>query len=57
MRVRIWYGEKDPLVSPEATKKLSTLLPDAEVILVPEAGHYLLYSHWQEILQSVNAPA
>jgi pimeloyl-ACP methyl ester carboxylesterase/DNA-binding CsgD family transcriptional regulator len=57
MRVRIWYGEKDPLVSPEATNKLATLLPDAEVILVPEAGHYLLYSHWQEILQSVNAPA
>jgi pimeloyl-ACP methyl ester carboxylesterase/DNA-binding CsgD family transcriptional regulator len=53
MRVRIWYGEKDPLVSPDAAKKLATLLPDADVIMVPEAGHYLLYSHWQEILHSV----
>jgi pimeloyl-ACP methyl ester carboxylesterase len=54
--VRIWYGEKDPLVSSEASKRLGALLPDAEVKYIPEAGHYLLYSHWQEILRSLNPP-
>ncbi|TAJ76073.1 MAG: alpha/beta fold hydrolase [Gallionellaceae bacterium] len=53
--VHIWYGEKDPLVSPAAAQKLATLLPDAELTFVPAAGHYLLYSHWQEILLAIKA--
>ncbi len=54
MPVQIWYGEKDPLVSADASHKLVALLPNAEITFVPEAGHYLLYSHWQEILQAMN---
>lgn len=55
MPVNIWYGEKDPLVSPLAAKKLAKLLPDAKLTLVPSAGHYLLYSHWQDILHAMNS--
>jgi pimeloyl-ACP methyl ester carboxylesterase/DNA-binding CsgD family transcriptional regulator len=55
MPVCIWYGEKDPLVSPAGAKKLAKLLPNSELVFVPAAGHYLLYSHWQDILRSINA--
>ncbi len=50
----IWYGEKDPLVSPGAAQKLAGLLPNAQLNIVPAAGHYLLYSHWQELLIALN---
>lgn len=55
MPVRIWYGENDPLVGPAAAAKLITLLPHAELTTVPAAGHYLLYSHWQDILRTIPA--
>lgn len=54
MPVHIWYGAKDPLVSPLAAKKLAELLPNTRLTLIPEAGHYLLYTHWQDILRSIN---
>ena len=53
MPVHIWYGEKDPLISPLAAKKLATLLPNTLLTLIPDAGHYLLYTHWQDILHSI----
>lgn len=55
MPVHIWYGGKDPLVSPAASVKLEKALPNAKLTLAPEAGHYLLYSHWHEILRSIRA--
>ena len=55
--VRIWYGENDPMVAPYAAAKLVRLLPHAELITVPSAGHYLLYSHWQDILRSIRVSA
>lgn len=53
MPVHIWYGEKDPLVSHLAAKNLAELLPNTLLTLIPEAGHYLLYTHWQDILHSI----
>lgn len=53
MPVSIWHGEADPLVSPAGARKLAKLLPHAELRLIPSAGHYLLYSHWQEILRYI----
>ncbi|MFA5826394.1 MAG: alpha/beta fold hydrolase, partial [Gallionellaceae bacterium] len=55
--VRLWYGEKDPLVAPSAAQKLARLLPDAKLTFVPAAGHYLLYSHWQALLRSIKLSA
>jgi pimeloyl-ACP methyl ester carboxylesterase/DNA-binding CsgD family transcriptional regulator len=55
MPVHIWYGENDPMVSPSAAAKLLKLLPHAQLITVPAAGHYLLYSHWQDILRTIRA--
>lgn len=53
MPIQIWYGEKDPLVALGASQKLTRLLPNTELKLIPDAGHYLLYSHWHEILRSI----
>ena len=54
-RVSIWHGEHDPLVALSGAQKLVELLPDAQLTQIPDAGHYLLYSHWQSLLQSVKA--
>jgi len=57
MPVHIWHGEKDPLVSPCGAKKLAKLLPEANITSIPSAGHYLLYSHWQELLHVIKSPS
>ncbi len=57
MPAHIWYGEKDPLVSLGAAQKLAGMLPNAQLNVVPAAGHYLLYSHWQELLSAINKSA
>lgn len=56
-KVDIWHGEHDPMVALAGAKKLVELLPNAKLTQVPDAGHYLLYSHWQDLLRSVKAGA
>lgn len=51
--VKLWHGALDPLVAPAGANTLAGILPQAEVTFIPQAGHYLLYTHWQEILQDV----
>lgn len=53
MPVQLWHGDRDPLVSSSGAEKLVRLLPDARLLFIPGAGHYLLYSHWQELLRSM----
>jgi len=55
--VYIWHGEQDPLVSITGARKLAGLLPNAELVSIDEAGHYLLYSHWQALLSSIHPAA
>ena len=52
---KIWHGDADPIVGPQGAHILSGRLPHAELNMVPGAGHFLLYSHWGDILQGVRA--
>jgi pimeloyl-ACP methyl ester carboxylesterase len=49
--VSILQGAKDNLSSPDATKKLAALIPDAQLTLFDELGQYLLFSEWPWILE------
>lgn len=53
--LHIWHGGSDPLVSSSGAEKLATLLPDVRLNCIPGAGHYLMYSHWQELLRSIRS--
>jgi pimeloyl-ACP methyl ester carboxylesterase/DNA-binding CsgD family transcriptional regulator/PAS domain-containing protein len=46
----LWHGEQDLVVSVTGARKLADALPRSELRLIKEAGHYLMYSHWDEIL-------
>lgn len=48
--VRLWYGAEDELVTPEHGAYWSGVLPDAELTVVPGAGHLLPLTHWDKIL-------
>lgn len=52
---RFWHGEVDHLVVSAGARKLWQRLPRARFETVPSAGHYVLFSHWEEILLGVCA--
>ncbi|WP_186297610.1 alpha/beta fold hydrolase [Sedimenticola selenatireducens] len=54
MPVALWQGEKDHSVPPAMTSFLSKQLPTAELHSMPEAGHLLRFSHWEEILRQLS---
>jgi hypothetical protein len=39
----------DASINIAAMQQLSHDLPAASLTLVPDAGHYILFSHWREI--------
>jgi pimeloyl-ACP methyl ester carboxylesterase len=51
--VSLWYGDEDSLVTPEHGAYWAGVLPDAELHVVPAAGHLLPMVAWREILGSV----
>lgn len=53
--VDIWWGEADLFCSPAVGERMATLIPNAKLRLEPQAGHFMLFSHWQAILQGLVA--
>ncbi len=51
--VDIWWGEADNFCAPLVAKRMSSLLPKGELNTVPQAGHLVLFSHWQAILEKL----
>jgi pimeloyl-ACP methyl ester carboxylesterase len=49
-KVFLWQGEADPNVTPTMGRYLASRIPDCEATFVANAGHFLLFSHWREIL-------
>ena len=50
----IW-GSEDSIVPPEAGRLLASLLPDARVVVVPDAGHDVAVSKAGEVAEHVRA--
>jgi pimeloyl-ACP methyl ester carboxylesterase/DNA-binding CsgD family transcriptional regulator len=52
-----WHGEMDRLVAVAGARRLVRELPDAELRLISEAGHYVMYSHWDSIFRDIKQRA
>lgn len=49
--VRCWYGEADPVVSPEHGRWWADQVADGTLTAVPAAGHLLVAPVWSEVLR------
>jgi pimeloyl-ACP methyl ester carboxylesterase/DNA-binding CsgD family transcriptional regulator/PAS domain-containing protein len=48
-----WHGEMDGLVAVAGARRLVSELPNAELNLISQAGHYVMYSHWDSIFRDI----
>jgi pimeloyl-ACP methyl ester carboxylesterase len=55
--VVVWHGELDHLVRSGHARFLSTVLPNATLVLYPQDGHLLFLQHWGAMLAAVTATA
>jgi pimeloyl-ACP methyl ester carboxylesterase len=53
--VVLWQGEADPNVPPAMGRYLAAAIPGCRAHFVPNAGHFLNFSHWGDILASLRA--
>jgi len=54
---RVWWGEDDRFCAPIVGQRIADFVPNASAEKLPGAGHFLLYSHWEAILQSLRSPS
>ena len=49
--VQMWHGEEDRHVPFTLGKKFAEALPDGELIALPDAGHFMAYRNFDQILE------
>jgi len=54
--VHIWQGEEDRMALPIQAHTLSEMMPQAELHLIPGAGHLAIFAHFGEILDALGTP-
>lgn len=50
---RIIHGLKDNVFTPEMFRLFADTVPNVELIEIPDAGQYLLYSHWPNVISEM----
>jgi len=53
--VSLWWGEEERAIPVQTARKIASALPDCELHVIPNAGHYVIFSHWQAILTDLLA--
>ena len=48
-----WHGKLDPYVSWQASENMAAQCPNARLQILEDAGQYLIYSHWPQLLDEV----
>lgn len=51
--ISFWHGKLDPYVNWKASEKMAAQCPNAKLQLVEDAGQFLIYSHWAQLLDEV----
>jgi pimeloyl-ACP methyl ester carboxylesterase len=47
------YGAQDRIAPPMLARRFAEAVPQTRMIELADAGHYLFYSHWREMLEAV----
>jgi pimeloyl-ACP methyl ester carboxylesterase len=55
--VRLWWGDDDAVTPLPFGRWYAGRLPDAELHVVPGAGHYLPFTHWDRLLAALTPEA
>jgi pimeloyl-ACP methyl ester carboxylesterase len=50
---QIWQGDADDLVPESWGRRLAAAIPDANLTVVPGAGHFLWYDRWDDIFEAL----
>lgn len=53
--IRMWHGSSDTLISIEGAKTLARSLGNPTLNVIDDAGHYILFSHWDFLCGSISA--
>jgi pimeloyl-ACP methyl ester carboxylesterase/DNA-binding CsgD family transcriptional regulator len=53
--LHILHGMDDRIVKPVFSERFVAAAPRTRLTLVPDAGNYMFYSHWREVLDAVEA--
>lgn len=53
--VDLWYGALDRVAPPHMGRRLEQAIPRCRAHRLPQAGHFLIFDHWREILAGVMA--
>lgn len=53
MPVELFHGDADSHVALAGAQKLAERIPGARLRVIQGGGHFLIYSHWREILQTI----
>jgi pimeloyl-ACP methyl ester carboxylesterase len=51
--VDIWVGERDPARAPLDAPQIARRIPRSSVHADPESGHWLLMTHWRQIIEAI----
>jgi len=49
------YGSRDPVADPQHGRWLESRLPDAQLEIVPGAGHLVIVTGWSRVLSHLTA--
>jgi pimeloyl-ACP methyl ester carboxylesterase len=50
------YGSADKIVPPIFAERFAEAVPQAHLVRVADGGHFLLYSHWHDVLDALMNP-
>jgi pimeloyl-ACP methyl ester carboxylesterase len=50
VKVYLWHGEEDTSTPPAMAHYMAEAIPNCQATFLPGEGHFLLFTHWEEIL-------
>jgi pimeloyl-ACP methyl ester carboxylesterase len=54
--VHLWHGHEDPLLKLAFGRHLARALPNCRTTFYPDEGHFLLFTHWRDLLTALTVP-
>ena len=53
MPVRIWHGDQDSSTPIGMARYMAQALPNCRATYLPGEGHFIVFTHWREILSEL----